>query len=359
MPFSGTLKERQKLELSFKVPGTVQMLHQVKGPDGVDRDVQAGDRIPLGTAIARLDDSDYRRDLETARENLARAHARVEIARANAELARKDHTRDHRLAARGAVTNEALDATNNKLRVTAAETTVADREVASAQLSLKKAEDDLKECSLIVPLPSATVVNRMIEKDERLAANKVVFLLIDASRLVVTFGVPDALVGRLELGQTLAATSDAFPGESFAGRVTKIAPMADAQTRIFPVEVTIDEPRGLRPGMIVTVDLGRSSEARPVPLTAVHRGEKPGEFVVYEVVTEKNRPIARRRRVELDGVADNRIRIKPGPGTELRDGAMVVIAGGSRLHESQVVRVLGGEVSKTEALARRSLEAVR
>jgi RND family efflux transporter MFP subunit len=346
MPFSGTLKERQKLELSFKVPGTVRSLYQVKGPDGLDRDVQAGDRVPLGAAIAGLDEVDYRRDLETAREQLARAVAKVEVARANAELARKDHTRDQRLSARGAVTNEALDATYNKLRVTAAEATVSEREVGSADLALKKAEDDLKECSLTVPLANATVVNRMIEKDERLAANRVVFHLIDVSKLVVTIGVPDNLVGRLQPGQALAATSDAFRRQSFAGRVTKIAPMADSQTRIFPVEVTIGEPKGLRPGMIVTVDLGQSSEARLLPITAVLRGDRPDEYVVYEVVEEGGKPVARRRKVELDGVGDNRVKIKPGDGTELREGAQVVVAGAARLHEGQLVKVLGVETPR-------------
>jgi RND family efflux transporter MFP subunit len=343
LPFSGTLKERQKLELSFKVPGTVRSLYQVKGPDGIDRDIQAGDRVPMGAAIAKLDDLDYLRDLETAREQLARAKARVEIGRANADLAKKDLVRYQNLASRGSVADQSVDTSHARARVTVAELIVSEHEVASAELALRKAEQDLKDCTLTVPLADATVVERMIEQDERLAANKVIFRLIDVSKLVVTFGVPDAMVGLLRPGQTLSATSDAFRGESFAGRVTKIAPMADSQTRTFPVEVTIDEPRGLRPGMVVTVDLGHSSRAYLIPVTAALRGEKPDDFAAYEVVEEGGQAVARRRAVELDGVGDNRIKIKTGPGTGLREGAMVVVSGANRLHDGQIVRILGGE----------------
>jgi multidrug efflux pump subunit AcrA (membrane-fusion protein) len=55
-PFSGTVKERHRVEFSFKVPGTVKELLQVDGPDGFPHDVQEGDRVALGAALARLDD---------------------------------------------------------------------------------------------------------------------------------------------------------------------------------------------------------------------------------------------------------------------------------------------------------------
>ena len=55
----------------------------------------------------------------------------------------------------------------------------------------------------------------------------------------------------------MTVMADAFPGERFVGRVSKILPAADLRTRSFEVEVTIDHPRGLRPGMVVTLVTGR------------------------------------------------------------------------------------------------------
>src|SRR6185295_8076744 len=65
---------------------------------------------------------------------------------------------------------------------------------------------------------------------------------------------PDSLVHRVSPGQSLDVSTEAYPGARFAGRVTAIAPLADSQSRVFNIEVTIPNADGrLKPGMIGTV----------------------------------------------------------------------------------------------------------
>ena len=70
----------------------------------------------------------------------------------------------------------------------------------------------------------------------------------------------------------------------FAGKVVNIAPVADADTRAFQVEVLVDNAeRKLLPGMIARVDLGRDmpEESVLIPQDWVVTGlEEQGVFVV-------------------------------------------------------------------------------
>ncbi|MBO9695286.1 MAG: efflux RND transporter periplasmic adaptor subunit [Sphingopyxis sp.] len=85
--------------------------------------------------------------------------------------------------------------------------------------------------------------------------------------------VPEAQVGAIRAGQRATATLTAFPGESFAGRVTAILPAADADSRTLTARIELANRGGrLRPGMFASVLL--AAGGRPtllVPSEAVIR----------------------------------------------------------------------------------------
>src|SRR2546425_148891 len=88
------------------------------------------------------------------------------------------------------------------------------------------------------------------------SAGTVAFVLADLTRVKAVFGVPDSLVPRVKPGAALSVTSDAFANVEFPGRITAVSPSADAQSRVFSVEVTIPNPgRRLKAGMVATVEV--------------------------------------------------------------------------------------------------------
>jgi multidrug efflux system membrane fusion protein len=192
----------------------------------------------------------------------------------------------------------------------------------------------------VLPIPKAVVSRKYIEKGERVQAGQPVFQIMDLSRVRVAFGVSDTKISHFRMGQTVNVTAEAAPGEQFAGRITKIVPAADLKTRTFEVEMTIDEPRGLKPGMVVTILVGREETVVLLPMTAVHRGARPDEYTVFTVVDENGVKLARQRRVKLGGISDNRIRLLPGSGSQVGPGDVIVVSGSFRLTEGQAVRVL-------------------
>jgi membrane fusion protein, copper/silver efflux system len=88
--------------------------------------------------------------------------------------------------------------------------------------------------------------------------------------------IPEVMAGQVRVGQAARAELAAFPGETFAGRVTAILPTTQADSRTLTVRVELPNRGGrLRPGMFATVHLG--GEARPalfIPSEAVIRTGK-------------------------------------------------------------------------------------
>ncbi|MGH8259160.1 MAG: efflux RND transporter periplasmic adaptor subunit, partial [Steroidobacteraceae bacterium] len=90
--------------------------------------------------------------------------------------------------------------------------------------------------------------------------------------IYVDFNLPQEEFSQVSKGERVLVTSDAYPGERFAGRVTAIDPRIDAGSRNFQVEARIDNPRHhLVPGMFarVSVSSGGSRRYLTLPQTAV------------------------------------------------------------------------------------------
>lgn len=85
--------------------------------------------------------------------------------------------------------------------------------------------------------------------------------------------VPEVQAGSIRVRQSAAVTLSAFPGDSFAGRVTAILPTAQADSRTLTVRIELANRGGrLRPGMFASVTLGGGGgQALLVPTEAVIR----------------------------------------------------------------------------------------
>ena len=212
------------------------------------------------------------------------------------------------------------------------------RDVEAARIGLDQADANLAYCTLVSPFSEGTVSARYIDAGERVAPNQKAFLVLDLSRVVIAFGVPDTLVARLSLGQEVDVTCDALPAERFRG-VDKIASTADPQTRSFEVEIRIDEPRGLRPGMIATVSLRCAQQVCLLPLSSVVPVPGTGRYDVFRVSEEAGSTVVRRVAAEFDDVVDNRVAVRLASGSGLKPGDRVVATGTHGLFDGQSVQV--------------------
>jgi len=166
------------------------------------------------------------------------------------------------------------------------------------------------------------------------------FTIADTSSVKVVFGVPDVAISRIKLGQRMVIFTDAIP-EQFTGRVTTISPAADPKSRVYSVEVAIQNPQNrLRSGMIATLALGAEEFSKPltvVPLEAVVRNPRQTDgFAVMIASGTGDSVTVQLRPVELGDAYGNKIAITSG----LDVGERVITTGVTLLKDGDTVRLL-------------------
>jgi RND family efflux transporter MFP subunit len=328
--YSVSVQPYEQLAVAFKAAGYVETVLSRRGSDGRMRTLQPGDRVERGTVLATVREVDYREQVNLAESSLREAEA----GQAKAEL---DRERARKLFAAASLTKPDLDAAEASADASAAR-------VASARAQVELARVSLGDTALISPI-AGVVLERKIERGSLVGAGAVAFLIADISDVKATFGVPDSLVHRIAPGQSLTVTTEAFPGATFTGTVTAVAPSADAESRVFNVEVTIPNGSGrLRAGMIGTVDVPTDArDARveqgiaSVPLAAVVRSEAGGDqFAVFVVESHGEEQVVRSRRVTLGAAIGDGVTVTSG----LRPGEQVVVMGATLVADGEPVRII-------------------
>ena len=329
--YSATIEAFEQVPLSFKASGYVDELLRRRGADGRMRAAQPGDTITRGTVLARVREADYRERVNQARARITDA----EVARGKARL---DLERAKILFESDSLIKPDFDAAQ-------AAFDSADTRIASAKADLELALIALRDCALLAPA-TGVILERRIEQGALVSGGTVGFVLGDISSVKARFGIPDAMIQSVTLGDEIAVTIEALAGASLSGRITGIAPAADAQSRVFDIEVTVPNADGrLRPGMIGTVALGPDANSQraasapilTVPLTAVVRAEPGSEqFAVFVSERKGSEEIARLHRVTLGEVLGNGIAVREG----LKLGDRVIVSGATLLVDGDAIRAI-------------------
>jgi RND family efflux transporter MFP subunit len=349
--YSANIKPASQVEPAFRLGGYVEAVLEVRGPSGA-RPVQEGDTVVRGAVLARLRQADYAAKLEQVRSQLAAAQSGLEAARAQladvkvaAAHAETDLARATRLFASGSLTKPEHDGAQARRESTLAKAEAAGAQVRAAEANLRGAEALVREAELArrdsaLVAPIAGVVLRKLAEVGNLAIpGQPAFVLADTTSVKATFGVPDSVLPSLRLGSPLAVTAEAVPGGKFDGRVSRIAPAADARTRVFEVDVSIpNREQRLKVGMIAAVELGRAQPpVLAVPLAAVIRASPESEAHGLWVVRERaGRQFVEKRSVTLGETLRSMVAVTSG----VEAGDRVVVAGAALLSAGEEVRVL-------------------
>jgi len=322
--YSANIKPKHQIDLLFKNGGYVAALLQIRGKDGQRRDIQDGDRVSQGQVLATLRDRDY---------SLKEAQAQASFAEAEAALeqARLDFKRAERLFASGSMTKP--DFENAKAR-----RDMVEAKTAGARALLAEARLALQDASLRSPI-SGVVLKKNVERGSLAGPNAPAFVVADTSSVKAEFGVPDVLLKYIQIGKSYALASEAFPGEEFRGRVSRIAAAADTGSRVFDVEIAIPNPRDrLKTGMVMSLHIHDAKLPKPVaviPLNAIVRPRNnPAGYAVFTVAPQEGKSIARMKTVKLGEVVGSRMTVLEG----LKAGDQIVGNGAALLQDGDEVK---------------------
>ena len=272
----------------------------------VELNVREGDAVKKGDPIARIESREIRekvkesqaeaasasakyREVETGArdEELRRAQAAVDKAKADAETAKKEASRFAELHKKGIVSRSQLDEAERLRDVSAAQQKAAEEELALLKAGPKKetlkfyadtkerAEAGSRYYSAILektqiraPI-SGTVIRRYLQPGEMVSRDQqpTIVAIADLDKVRVSAEVDETDVGRFSIGDPADVTATAFSGKIFKGKVVEIAnyaglrkvtpnnPIKNRDLKVVQVKIELAEKTLLKLGMTVDVKI--------------------------------------------------------------------------------------------------------
>lgn len=275
--FTGSLEATAGFRVAPKVPGRIAQLH-----------VDISDVVKRGQLIAELDSDEYTQAHKQAQADLRVAQANLKAAESALEIASREMQRIDQLKQRGVASDSQFDEARAaylqaqaNVAVTEAryERSQAELEAASIRLGYTKIHADWSGLD-----DHRTVSRRFVDAGDNVSANDPIVTIIEYDPIKAVITVTERDYARLRVGQLVALTTGAYPGETFRGAVKRISPVFESASRQATVELAIDNPDGrLKPGMFVRADamLEKLDGVTIVPERAlVRRAGSEAVFVV-------------------------------------------------------------------------------
>lgn len=259
---SGNIRARRAVDLSSDISAKVAELL-----------VDEGEDVVVGQILMRLDPAQYQAGVSRSQATLSQARAMEAQQRANLLRSQRDLDRLLALYSRDSllVSPQQVDDARTNADVAVAQLESAQYGVAQAQASLDEAEDRLSKT--IIRAPIAGKITRLnVEEGETVIIGtmnnpgSLILAISDLSVVEVVVQVDETDVPKIALGDSASVRIDAFPDETFVGRVTEIGnsairppsqQAAGQQAAIdFEVVLTLDSTDApLRPDLSATADV--------------------------------------------------------------------------------------------------------
>lgn len=257
--------------------------------------VDVGDRVSAGQKVAELDNS-----------SLAQAKAQYDNAKASFE-------RSDELYKFGGESKASWEAVKTQYEV--------------AKLTY---ENLLENTTLVSPI-SGVITARNYDNGD-MVAGQPIFVVQQISPAKVIISVSENLYSYLKKGMPVSIELDAFPGQTFDGKIHRITPSIDAATHTFPVEVVI--PNGkeqIKPGMYARVTMKYGTRQNiVVPDRAVVKMLGSGDRFIY--VCKADGTVSYQK-VELGRRMQDKYEVLSG----IADGDEVVVTGQAALKDGLAV----------------------
>ena len=275
--FSGELEALAEFVVAPKVSGRVERVL-----------VNIADRVKRGQVVAELDNAEYIQAVAQAEADLVVTRANLAKAGSDLEMATREFKRTESLLKRGIASDSEFDAAGQDQLAKQAQLKVAEAYKTKAESSLETANIRLGYTKVTAGWTGGNeyrlVAERYVDEGQTVAANAPLLLIVELDPIIGVVFITERDYARLKPGQLISLKTDAYPGETYPGRIERIAPVFRKSTRQARIEMIIDNPQQrLKPGMFIraSVVLARVPEATIIPEQALTiRDDRNGVFIV-------------------------------------------------------------------------------
>src|SRR6202165_1019370 len=232
---SGYITPRRRATIAAKITGRVT---------GVFFD--EGTRVSEGQLLATLDDSDVKRAFDSAKADRDASQAGIadyEVQLKNAQIGLH---RAEQLQKAGVQTQEALDNAGTAADSLKAKIALAKQQVAASDARIAVAQQAVDNCTIRAPF-AGVVVSKDAQVGEMVSPNSAgggftrtgIATIVDMHSNEIEVDVNESYIARVENGQQVTATLDAYPDKPIPSKVRTVIPTADRQKATVKVRITI------------------------------------------------------------------------------------------------------------------------
>ncbi len=247
---TGTLESVTQVDVGTQVTGIIDKLY-----------ADYNSEVKKGDMIAEIEKTVLQADLNSA-------DATLESARVTFEYTRTNYNRDKALYDKQLISEYDYQTSLKDFKV-------AQQAYDKAQADRVRAAKNLNYAEIYSPI-DGIVISRDVEVGQTVVSNMSVanlFTIADLDHMQVVGNVDEADIGQVKVGQRVVFTVDAYPTDSFEGKVTQVRLSATTESNVVTYEVIVsatNEEHKLIPGMTanLTIYVLEENGVMTVPVAA-------------------------------------------------------------------------------------------
>lgn len=300
----------------------------------VSMNVKLGDRVSRGQTLARIEDQEINEQVKQAEASFEVAQATIRQREADLKFAVVNFERSRNLFQRQLLPRQSLDDAEARQAASSAQLDLARAQLSQTQARLDELRIAKGNTNVVSPV-NGFVSKRNMDVGAWASQQSPVASVVDISSVRLVANVVEKDLRLVNPGDPARVTVDAFPGETFSGRIARVAPVLDPATRTAEIEIEVPNADvRLKPGMYarmsVTIESRRDTILVPKVAVVDYDGTR-GVFTMDADNKAKFQPI------EIGIENGERVEVRAGiTGTDT-----VVTSGASALRNNDTLIVAG------------------
>lgn len=322
----GTLAPKFQVDVKSEYQGTVKEVY-----------VTEWVKVKKGDKLASLDNREPEAILNKAKSAVEMAKANLMEAKVASQRADREYKRILKLKESGLATQQSVDEANTARDASNARESAVKAQLNTVQHDSEQAKTRFSKTMIYAPI-DGIVSQRNISSGD-FAKDNPLFKIVDNRLLDLTVTVPSKFIRFLKPELELRFTTDAFPDQTFTGKVRYINPTVNETDRSVKVVAEVpNNPEVLKGGLFVE---GKIVIGERKGVLKVHRNA----LLTWDVNTQKadlfvvENNIAKRKMVNVGMASGDMVEITSG----ISAGEQVVSRGGFNIKDGDKVKITGGK----------------